>query len=98
MGFIVRYNLLYFCYAGVLYRDAGDITLAVNAYEQCLKIDPDSRNAGQVCYIFGELFFHPVLLCSVNKAFAYFYPYGKNLSCVKELIYSLCETEYNVGY
>ncbi|KAI4348936.1 hypothetical protein L6164_009596 [Bauhinia variegata] len=32
---------------GVLYRDAGDITLAINAYEQCLKIDPDSRNAGQ---------------------------------------------------
>ncbi|KAJ7976159.1 Tetratricopeptide repeat (TPR)-like superfamily protein [Quillaja saponaria] len=32
---------------GVLYRDAGDISLAINAYEQCLKIDPDSRNAGQ---------------------------------------------------
>ncbi|KAI5444479.1 hypothetical protein KIW84_012928 [Lathyrus oleraceus] len=32
---------------GVLYRDAGDIALAINAYEQCLKIDPDSRNAGQ---------------------------------------------------
>ncbi|MCI17533.1 putative UDP-N-acetylglucosamine--peptide N-acetylglucosaminyltransferase SPINDLY-like, partial [Trifolium medium] len=31
----------------VLYRDAGDIALAINAYEQCLKIDPDSRNAGQ---------------------------------------------------
>lgn len=34
--------------AGVLYRDAGNISLAVEAYEQCLKIDPDSRNAGQV--------------------------------------------------
>lgn len=33
---------------GVLYRDAGNISLAVEAYEQCLKIDPDSRNAGQV--------------------------------------------------
>ncbi|RDY11381.1 putative UDP-N-acetylglucosamine--peptide N-acetylglucosaminyltransferase SPINDLY, partial [Mucuna pruriens] len=32
---------------GVLYRDAGDIARAINAYEQCLKIDPDSRNAGQ---------------------------------------------------
>ncbi|KAF5804375.1 putative protein O-GlcNAc transferase [Helianthus annuus] len=32
---------------GVLYRDAGSISLAVEAYEQCLKIDPDSRNAGQ---------------------------------------------------
>ncbi|KAL6548146.1 hypothetical protein OROHE_009208 [Orobanche hederae] len=34
---------------GVVYRDTGDIALAINAYEQCLKIDPDSRNAGQVC-------------------------------------------------
>ncbi|KAK3024067.1 hypothetical protein RJ639_043428 [Escallonia herrerae] len=32
---------------GVLYRDAGNISLAIEAYEQCLKIDPDSRNAGQ---------------------------------------------------
>lgn len=32
---------------GVLYRDAGQITRAIDAYEQCLKIDPDSRNAGQ---------------------------------------------------
>lgn len=34
--------------AGVLYRDAGNITMAIDAYEECLKIDPDSRNAGQV--------------------------------------------------
>jgi len=47
--------LLYFC-AGVLYRDAGDITGAINAYEQCLKIDPDSRNAGQVWCIMGDHF------------------------------------------
>ncbi|KAH9615509.1 hypothetical protein KSS87_003007 [Heliosperma pusillum] len=33
---------------GVLYRDAGDISRAIEAYEQCLRIDPDSRNAGQV--------------------------------------------------
>lgn len=33
---------------GVLYRDAGNITAAIDAYEECLKIDPDSRNAGQV--------------------------------------------------
>ncbi|CAI8603484.1 unnamed protein product [Vicia faba] len=32
---------------GVLYKDAGDIALANNAYEQRLKIDPNSRNAGQ---------------------------------------------------
>ncbi|KAL3642700.1 hypothetical protein CASFOL_013515 [Castilleja foliolosa] len=32
---------------GVLYRDAGNISLAVEAYEQSLKIDLDSRNAGQ---------------------------------------------------
>ncbi|GAB4833345.1 hypothetical protein Ancab_031589 [Ancistrocladus abbreviatus] len=32
---------------GVLYRDAGDISRAIEAYEHCLKIDPDSRNAGQ---------------------------------------------------
>ncbi|KAI3767053.1 hypothetical protein L2E82_17134 [Cichorium intybus] len=31
----------------VLYRDAGSISLAIEAYEQCLKIDPDSRNAGR---------------------------------------------------
>ncbi|OIW21396.1 hypothetical protein TanjilG_02563 [Lupinus angustifolius] len=36
---------------GVLYRDAGEITQAINAYEQCLNIDPDSRNAGQVTWI-----------------------------------------------
>ncbi|GAV59452.1 LOW QUALITY PROTEIN: DUF588 domain-containing protein/Mito_fiss_Elm1 domain-containing protein/TPR_2 domain-containing protein/Sel1 domain-containing protein/TPR_11 domain-containing protein/TPR_12 domain-containing protein/Glyco_transf_41 domain-containing protein [Cephalotus follicularis] len=36
---------------GVLYRDAGNITLAIEAYEQCLKIDPDSRNAGQVLFL-----------------------------------------------
>ncbi|KAL4591413.1 hypothetical protein LXL04_004376 [Taraxacum kok-saghyz] len=34
-------------FAGVLYKDAGSISLAIEAYEQCLKIDPDSRNAGQ---------------------------------------------------
>lgn len=39
--------LKFFC-IGVLYRDAGSISLAIEAYEQCLKIDPDSRNAGQV--------------------------------------------------
>jgi protein O-GlcNAc transferase len=33
--------------AGVLHRDAGNISLAVDAYEHCLQIDPDSRNAGQ---------------------------------------------------
>lgn len=36
-------------FAGVLHRDAGNIPLAIKAYEQCLHIDLDSRNAGQVC-------------------------------------------------
>ncbi|CAL9174116.1 unnamed protein product [Musa hybrid cultivar] len=31
----------------VLYRDVGNISLAIEAYERCLQIDPDSRNAGQ---------------------------------------------------
>lgn len=44
--------ILYPPCVGVLYRDAGNISLAVDAYEQCLKIDPDSRNAGQVfCFV-----------------------------------------------
>lgn len=38
-------------FLGVLYRDAGNIGLAIDAYEQCLKIDPDSRNAGQVLLV-----------------------------------------------
>ena len=41
---------------GVLYRDAGSISLAIEAYEQCLKIDPDSRNAGQVSRYDSTLF------------------------------------------
>ncbi|XP_024521713.1 probable UDP-N-acetylglucosamine--peptide N-acetylglucosaminyltransferase SPINDLY [Selaginella moellendorffii] len=32
---------------GVLHRDAGNIYLAIEAYERCLRIDSDSRNAGQ---------------------------------------------------
>ncbi|RXH76344.1 hypothetical protein DVH24_019232 [Malus domestica] len=40
---------------GVLYRDAGNITLAIGAYEECLKIDPDSRNAGQF-FSLGNVF------------------------------------------
>ncbi|GMH30131.1 hypothetical protein Nepgr_031974 [Nepenthes gracilis] len=36
---------------GVLYRDAGDISRAIEAYEHCLKIDQDSRNAGQNCLL-----------------------------------------------
>ncbi|GJP81563.1 hypothetical protein CLOP_g11699, partial [Closterium sp. NIES-67] len=31
----------------VLHRDAGNIPAAIEAYQQCLAIDPDSRNAGQ---------------------------------------------------
>ncbi|KAL6520822.1 hypothetical protein OROHE_017003 [Orobanche hederae] len=34
-------------YYRFVYRDAGDIALAINAYEQCRKIDHNSRNAGQ---------------------------------------------------
>jgi hypothetical protein len=40
----------HFFIIGVLYRDAGSITLSVQAYERCLQIDPDSRNAGQVLF------------------------------------------------
>lgn len=54
--------IIFFC-AGVLYRDAGDITGAINAYEQCLKIDPDSRNAGQVWCIMGDYFVFCVVNC-----------------------------------
>ncbi len=32
---------------GVLYRDEGRITEAIQHYEQCLKLDPTSKNAGQ---------------------------------------------------
>lgn len=45
---------------GVLYRDAGLINDAINAYENCLRLDPTSRNAGQNrllalnCIISGE--------------------------------------------
>jgi tetratricopeptide (TPR) repeat protein len=48
----------------VLYRDAGNIALAIDAYERCLQIDPDSRNAGQVLlslYLLG--FCHILHLC-----------------------------------
>ena len=44
---LIIYHPPPFC-SGVLYRDAGNISMAITAYEQCLKIDPDSRNAGQV--------------------------------------------------
>ena len=42
-------------FVGVLYRDAGNISMAISAYEQCLEIDPDSRNAGQVLLHFRLL-------------------------------------------
>ena len=32
---------------GVLYRDEGRITEAIHHYEQCLRLDPASKNAGQ---------------------------------------------------
>ncbi|GJV27047.1 probable UDP-N-acetylglucosamine--peptide N-acetylglucosaminyltransferase SPINDLY [Tanacetum coccineum] len=42
----------------VLYRDAGSISLAIESYEQCLKIDPDSRNMCQgnkyTCHLDGD--------------------------------------------
>lgn len=57
---------------GVLYRDAGSISLAVDAYEQCLKIDPDSRNAGQV-FCFDQI---------PQKSFV---PYMNILVCVTVL-------------
>ena len=49
--------------AGVLHRDAGNIPLAIKAYEQCLHIDLDSRNAGQVCkqYWLISRFWDPII-------------------------------------
>jgi len=47
--------------AGVLHRDAGNIPLAIDAYERCLLIDPDSRNAGQVHLLIFDI------PCSVLK-------------------------------
>ncbi|KAK9723572.1 hypothetical protein RND81_05G008900 [Saponaria officinalis] len=40
MEIVVLLYCIYFTF-GVLYRDAGDISHAIEAYEQCLKIDPD---------------------------------------------------------
>jgi len=49
--FSFKYHFVILC-VGVLYRDAGNISMAISAYEQCLEIDPDSRNAGQVLSFF----------------------------------------------
>lgn len=49
---------------GVLYRDAGNITLAIEAYERCLQIDPDSRNAGQVLL---QYCFLPIVFTLLTK-------------------------------
>jgi tetratricopeptide (TPR) repeat protein len=48
-------HFIYPLLVGVLYRDVGNITMAISAYEQCLEIDPDSRNAGQVLLHFQLL-------------------------------------------
>jgi len=48
--FVIDIYLHVFLCLGVLYRDAGNIALAIEAYERCLHIDPDSRNAGQVLF------------------------------------------------
>jgi tetratricopeptide (TPR) repeat protein len=50
LGFLSDLTVHHFFIIGVLYRDAGSITLSVQAYERCLQIDPDSRNAGQVLF------------------------------------------------
>lgn len=47
---------------GVLYRDVGSITLSIEAYERCLQIDPDSRNAGQVTCFFGFVALHILII------------------------------------
>ena len=54
--FFLKAYILLLLFVGVLYRDAGEISRAIEAYEQCLKIDPDSRNAGQV---------HPCIQCPI---------------------------------
>lgn len=68
MIFFVSHFLLLAC-AGVLYRDAGDITLAIEAYEQCLKIDPDSRNAGQVFNLLVATFLSCEYLGYISETF-----------------------------
>lgn len=37
-------------FLGVLYRDVGSISLVIEAYEQCLKIDPDSHMGHDVTF------------------------------------------------
>jgi hypothetical protein len=70
-------HLFYSCCADVLYRDIGDIgdiALAINAYEQCLKayeqclkIGLDSRNACKVCCTMAECFGF-VNLCTIFQS------------------------------
>ncbi|PWA38832.1 Armadillo-like helical [Artemisia annua] len=68
--FGVSSNLLH----GALYKDVGSICLAIKAYEQCLKIDPDSRTAGQGFHldrkpwIQGLLLFQQLLKSSLKQA------------------------------
>lgn len=59
------------CLAGVLHRDAGSIPLAIDAYERCLLIDPDSRNAGQV-YMVTSITPLPIFPISFCKFKLYF--------------------------
>ena len=65
------YPFYWFC-VGVLYRDAGDIAWAINAYKKCLKIDPDSRNVGQmlarclVLFMFCKLFRYMLSCITIN--------------------------------
>lgn len=60
---LILFSLSFFSFflfvTGVLYRDAGNISMAIDAYEQCLKIDPDSRNAGQVLLLSTFMRFTP---------------------------------------
>jgi tetratricopeptide (TPR) repeat protein len=56
---LLSLSLFFFWVTGVLYRDAGNISMAIDAYEQCLKIDPDSRNAGQVLLLSTFMRFTP---------------------------------------
>jgi tetratricopeptide (TPR) repeat protein len=58
---------------GVLYRDEGRITEAVHHYEQCLRLDPASKNAGQNRFVLLiPSLFSPIVFACTHRAAALF--------------------------
>lgn len=98
--FVPYVLFLYFLFftTGVLYRDAGSISLAIEAYEQCLKIDPDSRNAGQVLFrsicvfsvlVISKSLMH-ILYCTVAFVLLFFTLLFFVLRFIVALLFSFC--------